>query len=157
MRPGPNSVAAATSLALSNGPALLVTAAIVRPFTSTQVSFAIYIGCIIVYRLTDELLEWEEGLEGDDVTLDRHDLWLLNDRKILLVGVDQADAVDVGSVVLEREFDLLVLSLDVLGQNVQGAEDWEVDDVDVGARAFNDEHLVQRRECPWTGRAGKEW
>jgi hypothetical protein len=133
MRPGPNRVAAATSLALSNGPALLVTAAIVRPFTVTQVSFATYVDCMNVYRLTDELLEWEERLEGDNVILDGHDLWLLNDGKILLVRVHQADAMDVGSVVLEREFDLLVLSLDVLGQNVQGAEDWEVDDVDVGA------------------------
>ena len=105
----------------------------------------------------DELVEGEERLECDVITLDFDVLWLLNDWQVLLVGVDEADLVHICAVVLEGELQVLALWLDVLGVDCQRAEDWQVDDVLVRAGAWNNDHLVEDRECPWAGGAGQEW
>ncbi len=72
-------------------------------------------------------------LESNRIVLVRDNHWLLDYWQVLLVNVDQADRVDISAVVRERELELLVLGLDVLRVDCQGAEDRKVDDVGVRA------------------------
>ena len=51
---------------------------------------------------------------------------------------------------------LVLLRLDVLGEDIEGAEDWEVDIANVRAGAGNDEILVQGREGKLDGAASDE-
>ena len=85
----------------------------------------------------------------------------LDDGDILLVDQDQAEALVLGPLRVgtgggEGELQLLVLGLDVRGEDVQSAEDGEVDGVAVGAGAGDDEVLVQSREGEFTGRGSQE-
>ena len=74
----------------------------------------------------------------------------------MLVDVDQADRVDIGAVVRERELQFLALGLDVLGVDSEGTENGQVDDADVRAGAGDDDHLVQGGEGEGAGRASEE-
>jgi len=121
------------------------------------------------------LLEGEEGVECDDGALDLDVLELLNDGGVLLVDVDEGNAVPVVLGVVgvgtlgddtlagkegldvEAELEGLVLGVNDLGVEVEDAEDLEVDHVGVGARVGDNETLVQCREGKVTGAGGEEW
>ena len=74
-----------------------------------------------------------------------------------MVDVDDADGAGIGAVVREGELEVLVLALDVLGVDRQGAEDGQVDDVGVRAGAGHDDNLVQNGEGEGAGGAREEW
>lgn len=100
---------------------------------------------------------------------------MAGDRDVLLVDVDERDlgpvvvlvvglgwaTLDLGAgegaqVDLELE-GLVLLRDDVLGENLKGAEDWEVDLANVGAAIGDNEVLVQCGERELDGAAGLEW
>jgi len=103
-------------------------------------------------------VEWEERREGDlpGVEIDVNPLELGDGGSVLLVDVDELEAGAVGLPLrletglgdLEAELDGLGLRLDVAGVGLdgQGTEDFEVDGVEVGAGAGDDEVLVERGE-----------
>ena len=63
----------------------------------------------------DELVEGEERLESNSISINFDVLWLLHDWQVLLVDVDKADRAGVRAVVLEAKFEVLALRLNVLG------------------------------------------
>jgi len=104
----------------------------------------------------DELVEWEESLDGNIIAVSTDDLGLLHDWQILLVGEDNADGVEVCAVVREAELKLLALWLDVRGVDGESTEDWQIDDVRIRAGTWDDHHLVEHGESPWSSRPGQE-
>lgn len=122
----------------------------------------------------------EVSVEGNEVAVDFDVLEHLGDRDILLVDVDErewgpVETLGVGcrwesrkglglrveevaksaQVSLEAE-GLVLLRDDILGEELERAEDWEIDLANVGAGVGNDEVLVQGREGELDGATGLE-
>lgn len=113
------------------------------------------------------LVKWEDGSDGDlssmsiDIDLlDLGDLW-----DVLLVDEDEFETRAVrlpfwsktGAWDLEAEVDVLNLRLDVICLDGQGTEDFEVDGVEVGAGAWDDEVLVESGEGEVSCAGCQEW
>jgi hypothetical protein len=107
-------------------------------------------------------IEWEGSIEGNSCAIDLDVLDLLNDRSVLLVDVDQGQRSrvargPVGGVGSDRERDSLAVNDDIRSsEDAQRCEDRQLDDVGVGAGAWDDEHLVQGREGKLSSAGGQE-
>ena len=99
---------------------------------------------------------WKVRAEADHAVTG---LWVgygFNDRQVLLVDVHNAVAVEVaGGGASYAELQGLVCGCGRWGRDAEEAEDGDVDCVDVGTGAIDDEVLVQRREGK-SRRGGRE-
>lgn len=101
-------------------------------------------------RLTEVLRSREESLDSNLIPMLGHQLHLLHYGQILLVDIHDAQLVPV-DVSTDGELQCLILELDVLSKDLQDAEGGEVDDVDVRARAVDNDILVKSVEGEGSG------
>lgn len=88
------------------------------------------------------LVKREESLESDLVTMLPYSLRLLDDGKILLVDVDQANRAGISTIVREGEFDILSSCRDLRCLDNQWPKNRDFDDVGIRTRSRNDNQLV---------------